>query len=56
MGLNWLPREKELKSHDPHSSQHWGNTAPRTIYEKRLLKDPDGKIVDDLFVSWITRT
>jgi len=53
MGLNWLPREKELKNHDLHGTENWGNAAPRTIYEKRPLKDPGGKIVDDLFVSWI---
>lgn len=53
MGLNWLPREKELKKHDLHSTQHWGSAAPRTVYEKRPLKDPEGEIVEDLFVSWI---
>jgi len=53
VGLNWLPREKELKKHDLHSTQHWGSAAPRTVYEKRPLKDPEGEIVEDLFVSWI---
>ena len=53
MGLDWLPREKELKNHDLHGTQHWGSAAPRIIYEKRPLKDPDGKVADGLFVSWI---
>ena len=43
----------ELKSHDLHGPQHWGDSAPRTIYEKRPLKDLEGNIVDNLFVSWI---
>ncbi len=53
MSLDWLPREKELRNHDLHGKQHWGNAAPRTIYEKRPLKDLDGKIIDGLFISWI---
>jgi len=53
VGLNWLPRENELKNHALHGTQHLGNTAPRVIYEKRPLKDPEGKAVEDLFVSWI---
>lgn len=53
MGLNWLPRENEVKNHDLHGTQHWGDVAPRVIYEKRPLKDPEGKVIEDLFVSWI---
>ncbi len=53
LGLNWLPRESELKNHGLHGTQHWGDAAPRIVYEKRSLKDPEGKVVEDLFVSWI---
>ena len=53
LGLNWLPRTDELKSHDLHGPQHWGDSTPRIIYEKRPLKDLEGNIIDKLFVSWI---
>ncbi len=53
LGLNWLPRTDELKSHDLHGPQHWGDSTPRIIYEKRPLKDLEGNIIDNLFVSWI---
>lgn len=53
LGLNWLPRKEELKNHDLHGSQHWGDSTPRIIYEKRPLKDLEGNIIDNLFVSWI---
>ena len=53
LGLNWLPRTDELKSHDLHGPQHWGDSTPRIIYEKRPLKDLEGTIIDKLFVSWI---
>ena len=53
LGLNWLPRTDELKSHNLHGPQHWGDSTPRIIYEKRPLKDLEGNIIDKLFVSWI---
>ncbi|MCK5631619.1 6-oxocyclohex-1-ene-1-carbonyl-CoA hydratase [Candidatus Bathyarchaeota archaeon] len=53
MGIDWLPREDRLKEHDLHGKSHWGEVAPRTIYEKRPLQDLEGKKVEDLFVSWI---
>ncbi|MFX0198142.1 MAG: 6-oxocyclohex-1-ene-1-carbonyl-CoA hydratase [Candidatus Hodarchaeota archaeon] len=54
MRLDWLTRDLELKKHDDlHSTQHWGSTAPRTIYEKRPLTDPEGEIIDGLYVAWI---
>ena len=54
MGLDWLPRDSELKEHDLHDMKHLGDEAPRTKYEKHPLKDPDGNIIEDLFVAWIT--
>lgn len=53
MSLDWLPRETELKEHDLHGTQHWGIASPRTTYEKRPLKDPEGKTIKDLYVAWI---
>ncbi|MFQ6126308.1 MAG: 6-oxocyclohex-1-ene-1-carbonyl-CoA hydratase [Candidatus Heimdallarchaeota archaeon] len=54
MRLDWLTRDLELKTHnDLHGTQHWGSTAPRTIYEKRPLTDPEGNIIEDLYVTWI---
>ena len=54
MGLEWLPRDTELKNHALFGSEHWGTQAPCTMYEKRPLTGPDGKKVDGLYVSWIT--
>jgi 6-oxo-cyclohex-1-ene-carbonyl-CoA hydrolase len=54
MGLDWLPRDNELKNHALFSDEHWGTEAPCTIYEKRPLVNPEGEVVEDLFVAWIT--
>lgn len=54
MGLEWMPREHELKDHSRHGSQWWGTEAPCTIYEKRPLKDQKGNEVPGLYVAWIT--
>jgi len=53
MVLDWLPRDHELKNHSLHGAQHWSKEAPSVIYEKQHLKDPEGKVIEDLFVSWI---
>ncbi len=53
MGLEWLPRDNELKNHALHGETHWSKQAPGVIYEKRPLTDPEGKPVEDLFVAWI---
>jgi len=53
MGLEWMPREHELKDHSRHTSQWWGTEAPCTMYEKRPLKDPKGNVIPDLYVAWI---
>jgi 6-oxo-cyclohex-1-ene-carbonyl-CoA hydrolase len=54
MGLDWLPRDNEIKNHALHSDRHWSKQAPGVIYDKRQLTDPQGKPIDNLFVSWIT--
>src|ERR1035437_6603243 len=53
MALEWLPRDDELKDHSLIVTQHWGTEAPCTVYEKRPLTDPQGNVVDDLYVAWI---
>jgi 6-oxocyclohex-1-ene-carbonyl-CoA hydrolase len=55
MPLDWMPREDGKKDHLQHSDIHWGTDAdaPCVVFEKRPLKDPDGKIVEGLFVAWI---
>ncbi|MBW6486721.1 MAG: 6-oxocyclohex-1-ene-1-carbonyl-CoA hydratase [Syntrophobacterales bacterium] len=52
-GLEWLPREDGIKDHALHTDKHWGTEAPCTVYEKRPLTDPTGKVVDGLFTAWI---
>jgi 6-oxo-cyclohex-1-ene-carbonyl-CoA hydrolase len=52
--LEWVPREDGVKDHLLHTDVHWGTEAPCTVYEKKPLKDPNtGKVINDLFVSWI---
>jgi 6-oxocyclohex-1-ene-carbonyl-CoA hydrolase len=53
MGLEWLPRDNELKNHALHGETHWSKQAPGVIYEKRPLTDTEGKPIEDLFVAWI---
>lgn len=52
-GLEWLPREDGIKDHALHTDLHWGTEAPCTVYEKKPLMDPNGKVVDGLFTAWI---
>ncbi len=54
MSLEWLPRDDAIKNHALYGTEHWGTEAPCTIYEKRPVTDPDGKVVDGLFNAWIT--
>ncbi|MGA3086274.1 MAG: 6-oxocyclohex-1-ene-1-carbonyl-CoA hydratase [Thermodesulfobacteriota bacterium] len=54
MGIEWVPREDGIKDHDRHGSGFWGTQAPSTVFEKRHLKDPQGKIIPGLYVAWIT--
>jgi len=56
MGLEWMPRDNELKDHGVGGDQYWGSleNPPCTIYEKRPLLDARGDAVTDLFTAWIT--
>ena len=53
MALEWMPRDNQAKDHALHTDVHWGTADPCVVYEKRPLTDPNGKVVDKLFVSWI---
>jgi 6-oxo-cyclohex-1-ene-carbonyl-CoA hydrolase len=53
MALEWMPRDNEKKDHLIHTDVHWGTEAPCVVHEKRPLKDPNGNVMDGLFVSWI---
>jgi len=56
MGLEWMPRDNELKDHGVGGSQFWGShdSPPCTVYEKKPLRDPTGEVIADLFTAWIT--
>ena len=55
MPLEWMPRDNDLKDHMLHTDANLGTDegAPNVVYEKRPLKDPQGNVVDGLYVSWI---
>ena len=56
MSLDWMPRDHERRDHGVGGEQHWGSydTPPCTVYEKKPLLDPAGKVVDGLHTAWIT--
>jgi 6-oxo-cyclohex-1-ene-carbonyl-CoA hydrolase len=54
MGLEWLPRDNELKDHALWDEKHWGTEPPCTMYEKKPLTDPKGNVIEDLYVAWVT--
>lgn len=53
MSLEWLPRDNSSKDHILIGSEHWGTDAPCTVYEKKPLTSPDGKVIEGLYVAWI---
>ena len=54
MSLDWLPRDNEIKNHALFGTEHWGSSAPCTVYEKRPVLDAAVAPVDGLFTAWIT--
>ncbi|MDQ7007348.1 MAG: 6-oxocyclohex-1-ene-1-carbonyl-CoA hydratase [Acidobacteriota bacterium] len=54
MDIKWLPRDHQKKDHQLFGSEHWGEQAPCTIYEKRPLVDPGGRQVEGLYTAWVT--
>ena len=55
MALDWMPRDNEIKDHTLHTDPNWGadDGAPNVVYEKRPLTDPQGNVVEGLYVVWI---
>ena len=51
MSLEWMPRDNNPKDHLLHTDVHFGTEAPCTVYEKRPIMDPDGNIVEELYVA-----
>lgn len=53
MGLDWLPKDKEIKDHSLFGKEYWGEEPPCTTYEKRAVIDPSGNEVDGLYTAWV---
>ena len=53
MGLDWLPRDKEIKDHSLFGKEYWGEEPPCTVYEKRPIIDASGNEVDGLYAAWV---
>ena len=54
MSLSWIPREGGVKDHNLWGMEHFGTTAPCTMYEEKPILDPGGKPVEGLHSAWIT--
>ena len=53
MSLDWLPRDRGIKDHDLWGDEHFGTEPPCTMYEKRPILTPDGKVVEGLYSAWV---
>ena len=53
MGLDWLPKDDELKDHAMWGEGHFGDSAPSVIYEKKPLTSPDGEVTEGVYTAWI---
>lgn len=54
MDLTRWPRQTDIKDHDIFEDEHFGNTPPCVLYDKKPVLDPDGNPVEGLFTAWIT--
>jgi len=54
MTLNWLVRDNVLKNHQIFGDEHFGTKPPCTTFEKKPVTDPHGKVIDGLYVAWVT--
>ena len=54
MGLDWLPRDDEVKNHALHGDDRFGTEPPCTMYEKKPVLDGKGEPVEGLYTAWIT--
>jgi len=54
-GLDWVPRDNDMKNHDLWGNEHFGSEAdaPCTVYKLRPIKDPKGNEVEGLNTAWI---
>lgn len=52
--LSWLPRESGHKDHHLWSEDIFSSKAPSVIFEKKPIRDPQGKTVDGLYSAWVT--
>lgn len=54
MGLDWLPRDNEIKDHALFKGEeNFGTEPPCTMYEKRPVVDPEGNKIEGLYSAWI---
>ena len=53
MPLSWMPREHDPKDHALFGDEHFGTTAPCTVYEKTPLIDPQGGRIDGLYMATV---
>lgn len=53
MSLDWLPRTHELVDHDLGGDAYFRAEAPGVIYEKKAIRDPEGKSVEGLYSAWV---
>ena len=51
--LSWLPRESGLKDHYLWGDEHFSDSAPGVIFDKKPILDPQGNAVEDLYSAWI---
>jgi 6-oxo-cyclohex-1-ene-carbonyl-CoA hydrolase len=54
MSLDWVPREGGVKDHNLWGMEHFGTTAPCTMYEEKPVLDPGGNPVAGVHTAWIT--
>ena len=53
MSLDWLPRDNTLKNHALFGDEHFSDSAPGVIFEKRPIRDEQGQLVEGLYSAWI---
>lgn len=55
MGIEWLPRDNEVKDHLLFKGEeYFGTEPPCTMYEKKPVVDPEGNEIPELYSAWIT--
>ncbi len=55
MALDWVPRGNVLKDHQVFGDEHFGTEPPCTMFEKKLLVNPNtGETINGLYTAWIT--